>query len=91
MSNQVTTNDDSKVIPESYNIFSISNKDTDCPRITVDILGSYIEVGIDTQASINAISKETFDKMVIKPDLNRVDTIVYSFDGKKPLKISRKI
>ena len=71
---------------ESYNLFSISNGDLACPRIMIDILGSTIEAGIDTQASINAISKQTFDKMTIKPELKFDNTIVYSFDGKKPMK-----
>jgi len=74
------------VMNESYNVYQVSKDDSACPRIIVDILGSQIEVGIDTQSSINAISKETFEKMIIKPDLLKDDSIVYSFDGKQPLK-----
>ena len=74
------------VMNESYNVYQVSKDDSACPRIIVDILGSQIEVGIDTQSSINAISKETFEKMIIKPDLLKDDSVVYSFDGKQPLK-----
>ncbi len=42
--------------------------------------------GIDTQSSMNAIFKETFEKMIIKRDLLKDDPVVYSFDGKQPLK-----
>jgi hypothetical protein len=75
---------------ESYNVYQVSKDDSACPRIIVDILGSQIEVGIDTQSSINAISKETFEKMIIKPDLLKDDPVVYSFDGKQPLKSIEK-
>ena len=78
-------NNSNKMINQSYNVFQVSSNESACPRIMVDILGSYIEVGIDTQSSINAISKETFDKMIIKPDLLKDDSIVYSFDGTQPL------
>ena len=57
-----------KMINESYSVFQVLNNESACPRITIDILGTNIEVGIDTQSSINALSKETFDKMIIKPD-----------------------
>ena len=79
-------NEDITQIQESYSIFSISNNNIACPRIKVNILGSTIEVGIDTQASINAITKETFNQMSIKPNLLKDNSIVYSFDGKQPLK-----
>jgi hypothetical protein len=61
-----------------YNVYQVS--------ITIDILGSQIEVGIDTQSPINFVIKETFEKMIIKPDLLKNDSIVCSFDGKQPLK-----
>ena len=75
-----------KQFSDSYNLFSVSKSSVPCPRIEVNILGSNIEVGIDTQASINALSKETFENMAIKPELTYDDSLVYSFDGKKPLK-----
>ena len=43
-------------------------------------------MGVDTQASINAIRRQTFEKMVIKPKLMEDETVVFSFDGNKPLK-----
>jgi hypothetical protein len=73
-----------KLESDAYNIFAVTKGDISCPRI--NILGSCIEVGIDTQASINALSKETYEKMAIKPELNKDDSVVYSFDGNKPLK-----
>ena len=75
-----------KMINESYSVFQVLKNESACPRITIDILGTNIEVGIDTQSSINALSKETFAKMIIKPDLLKDNSIVYSFDGKQPLK-----
>jgi hypothetical protein len=71
---------------DAYNIFAITKCGTSCPRIKVNILGSCIEVGIYTQASINVLSKEQYEKMAIKPDFNKDDSLVYSFDGSKPLK-----
>ena len=59
------------VMNESYNVYQVSKDDSACPRIIVDILGSQIEVGIDTQSSINAISKETFEKMKESLDSNK--------------------
>ena len=70
---------------ETYGIFAV-NGSNKCPRITVNILGSSINMGVDTQASINAIRRQTFEKMVIKPKLMEDETVVFSFDGNKPLK-----
>ena len=71
---------------DSYSCFAVNSCNFERPRIMVDILGSDISMGVDTQASINALSLETFNKMAIKPALLQGDSLVYSFDGKKPIK-----
>ncbi|RNA09707.1 RNA-directed DNA polymerase [Brachionus plicatilis] len=57
-----------------------------CPRIKISVLGSSFDVGVDTQASVNALSRKTYEKMAIGPDQETNDTLVYSFDGNVPLK-----
>ena len=67
-------------------MYAVSGMFNKCPRIVFDILGSSIEAGIDTQASINALKRETYLKMIRRPDLVQDNSIVFSFDGEKPLK-----
>lgn len=50
-------------------MYAVSGMFNKCPRIVFDILGSSIEAGIDTQASINALKRETYLKMIRRPDL----------------------
>ncbi|RNA04235.1 Retrovirus-related Pol poly from transposon [Brachionus plicatilis] len=71
---------------DGFSIFTIKGDKQNCPRIQINVLGSSIDVGVDTQASVNANSKKTFDKMGIRPDLDKDDTVVYSFDGYEPLR-----
>ena len=73
-----------------YNIFAIGNEapqdtSTRCPRVVVEILGSAIEMGIDTQASVNAMSEQAYERMAIEPRLRPCDIKAYSFDGKTPI------
>jgi hypothetical protein len=73
--------------PYDFSIFAVSgNEKSKCPRVTFNILGSNVEAGIDTQASINALKKDTYLSMVHKPELVKDDSLVFSFDGSKPLK-----
>lgn len=67
-------------------IFAIDQANRSCPRVKINVLGSTIEVGVDTQASINAFRKEAYDKIFIKPKLEEDKSIVFSFDGDTPLK-----
>ena len=73
-----------------YNIFAIGNEapqdtSTRCPRVVVEILGSAIEMGIDTQASVNAMSEQAYERMAIEPRLRPCEIKAYSFDGKTPI------
>ena len=65
-------------LSDKYSLFAVKNSKCACPRIEIELLGSKIEVGIDTQASINAISSKTFNSMGIKPDLIEDKSIVFS-------------
>ena len=70
-------------------IFALQEEDTTLkplPRITVDILGSKVNVGIDSQSSINAIQVKAYSNMAIKPKLEPMTTPVYSFDNPNPMK-----
>jgi hypothetical protein len=57
-----------------------------CPRVDVWIGNNKINMGPDTQSSINAISIGTFDQLNPKPKLEANESIVYSYDSKKPMK-----
>ena len=60
------------------------------PRITVRILGSEFDMGVDTQASVNAISAQAYRSMAIKPDLIPSDALIYAYDGKRPMALLGK-
>lgn len=69
-----------------YNIFAFVNEIKQCPRINVVMCNTNINMGIDTQASINAISSETYHSLNEKPTLV-MDTIeTYAYDSIKPLR-----
>ena len=72
-----------------YSLFALKeNKhaaDQECPRINVEICGSLVELGVDTQASLNAMSKETYEKLENKPNLTSCPIMAFSYDGKTPL------
>jgi hypothetical protein len=70
---------------ESYNCFSVTTSNIECPRIQVEILSTKIDMAIDTQASVNAISYPTYLEMRIKPKLVRCDTPTWSYDGRTPI------
>ena len=61
---------------ENYYLFAVHGAETstsdEMPRISVDILGTSIDMGIDTQASLNAISREQYESM--------------TYDGTTPMK-----
>ncbi|RMZ95088.1 hypothetical protein BpHYR1_025229, partial [Brachionus plicatilis] len=44
-----------------------------------------VNLGVDTQASINAMSRETFESLPNKPKLSPCQLAAYSFDGKSPI------
>jgi hypothetical protein len=75
-----------------YNLFALKSDAhpnsslQECPHIWVDMNGGKVNLGVDTQASINAMSKETFDRLVNKPKLSPCPIAAYSFDGKTPIK-----
>jgi len=71
---------------EIYSCFATNTiiSHSSCPRIIAYILGTELEMRIDTQASINAISVEQFGKMDVKPILRPYDVPTLSFNGKSP-------
>ena len=74
---------------ECYHMFAVHKRaqvDGGLPRATVDILGTNIDMGIHSQASVNAINSEQYEAMVQKPELREWQDVAYSFDGTKPLK-----
>ena len=71
---------------EMFSLFAANSKHANCPRITVTITCTSIEMGVDTQASINALTVDTYERMAIKPELMEDKSMVFSFDGVKPLK-----
>ena len=72
---------------EIYNAFALTNKkSTKCPRVDVWIGNNKISMGPDTQSSINAISIETYNQLNPKPKLIANESLVYSYDSKKPMK-----
>jgi hypothetical protein len=57
---------------EMYNAYAITNKkNMKCPRVDVWIGNNNINMGSDTQLSINAISIETFNQLNPKPKQTR--------------------
>ena len=48
--------------------------------------GVLVDMGVDTQASVNCLSAETFDKWQNKPVLSEDVVETYAFCGEKPLK-----
>ena len=76
----------SRIDSDYYSLYSITNEKERCPRVEVGILGSCVEFGIDTQASLNALSKESYLKMGIRPKLIEDQSKVFSYDGLKPIK-----
>ena len=72
---------------ESYNVYSISSQKLfKCPRLEVIIGNQTINMGPDTQSSINAISVETYNKLEPKPELKPNNSLVYSYGSNKPIK-----
>ena len=51
-----------------------------------NIFRDLIEIGVDTQAPINAISSETYSRMVMRPKLHLKNFLVFSYECSKPLK-----
>jgi hypothetical protein len=72
-----------------YNLFAVKSNahfnSQGCPRVWADINGSRVNLGVDTQASINALSKDAFDLLSIRPKLHPCPIAAYSFDGKTPI------
>ena len=56
-----------------------------CPRIDVQILGADINMGVDTQASVTAISHATFLRMPVQPVLQSCTTKTFAYAGEKPI------
>jgi hypothetical protein len=54
--------------------------------VDVWIGNNNINMGSDTQLSINAISIETFNQLNPKPKLEAIESVVYLYDSKKPIK-----
>jgi hypothetical protein len=86
---QIVKNDE--IQPEAekevYNAFAITNRaNMKCPRVDAWIGNKKINMGPDTQSSINAIRIETFNKLNPRPKLEINESIVYSYDSKKPMK-----
>ena len=77
--------DETEIDDTIYSVYALKTNKVDCPRIKVTILDTIIEMGVDTQASINAISSETYLKMMNRPKLQSSTTKVFSFDGTKPM------
>ena len=75
---------------EFYSVFAIKSgersSDNGCPRVLVNIGGTKVDLGIDTQASVNAISSQAYDKLAVKPKLSPYQSTVFSLDGKVPMK-----
>ena len=60
-------------------------EDTGYPRIKATVLESTIDLGIDTQASINAMSASTYRLMGIRPQLKKCDSPYFSCHGTSPI------
>ena len=75
---------------DNYYLFAVQSEDTsersEMPRIAVDVLGTSMDMGIDTQASLNAISKEQYEAMANKPTLRQWQSFAFSYDGTTPMK-----
>jgi hypothetical protein len=73
---------------KSDTLFSLSlniNKRA-CPSIVAEVNGHQVKFGIDTQASINAISWIDFLRIKDQPELQICQTATWSYAGKTPLK-----
>jgi len=71
---------------DEYNAFAVNGKTSKkCPRIDVLIGDQVVNMGPDTQSSINSITLETYNKLQPKPELQVNNSIVYSYDGNKPM------
>ena len=72
----------------SHTLFAIrtSVQRRACPTIEANVSGTNITFGIDTQASLNAISFDEYKKMRNPPKLMKSSTATWSYDGKNPLK-----
>ena len=52
----------------------------------VDIVGSLIDMAVDTQSSVNAMSVAVYSSLSNKPKLQSCSVKAFSFDGKTPIK-----
>ena len=76
-----------ELVKEVYNAYAITNeKNMKCPREDVWIGNNKINMGPDSQSSINAINIETFNQLNPKPKLEANESLVYSCECKKPMK-----
>lgn len=68
-----------------YTAFSINDRSLSCPRIDIQIGNNYVNVGIDTQATINVMSYKTYMNLKDKPALMFDNSITYGIDSPKPI------
>ena len=70
-----------------YNVYSAQTRNhVKCPRVEVLIGDQKINMGPDTQSSINAISLEIYNQLQPRPKLQPNHSLVYAYDSKKPMK-----
>lgn len=85
-----TDQDEDDFVNEHHMLFftvQSNSKQRPCPTINVR-LGKYeneVNFGIDTQASLNAVSYEAYSKMKNPPVLRESKLKAWSYDGKKPI------
>ena len=56
-----------------------------CPRVKVRCLDSVIDMGVDSQASVNALMFETYTSLLNRPILTHDISLTFSIDGITPI------
>jgi predicted nucleic acid-binding Zn-ribbon protein len=73
-------------LKEEY-VFTLKTNVTKTPRITLHIQDANVQFLIDTGASLNIISQESYNKMTKKPVLFQPCPRVFAYDSKEPLNV----
>lgn len=91
----VNNREESDDSSDEYTLFSCQSKNNNrCPSIMVKLQSDHsinnLIFGVDSQASLNAISLKEYNDMHNKPKLIETRTKAFSYDGKTPIKVKGK-
>ena len=58
----------------------------DCPRALIDINGTSLDHVLDTGASINILTRRSYDSLLPKPDLQKYRRHLYAYHTKQEVR-----